>query len=352
MYSTLKDKVITVVLVIICLSVFFTCLFLYNNRSVVTEEIVLIKDMSDTVGRIKTDRSESLNTKGKELKIDEELVDKTTTVIEDDTIILSVPKTEEMKGVEEVLPKEEVKLSPNTSGIVDTSSSGGNTSGKKEQNPLPLYELNEEIEVIRKETTTIAPNIVHREEYYDLLMEAKKNRNKGRTQISTQFSFIGSSGGLSNISSLSEYGVVVVPFYTLSDETIDFIKELLPIYNEYKSKVPFIFVSSNYDSSINLTSLKNKLKSSGITENLRIFLDNDMIFVNMAEISLGKVNCILLNSDCYKVREITKDEDINVLKDAIKELSEEEKRNKEEDRKIRETGEYIPRVEIDGNKEE
>ena len=69
MFYSRKDTIINIILIVISIIVAVSCLLLYFNKEVVIEEVVLVKDMSDTAGRIKSDKNEKLYKGGAGLRV-------------------------------------------------------------------------------------------------------------------------------------------------------------------------------------------------------------------------------------------------------------------------------------------
>ena len=145
MKFSLKESIINISLILLCLITLFGCIYLYNNRETKIENVSLVKDMTDSVGRIKTDKSEKLSKADRPADV---LQENGIIKNEDGSLTLIIPEPEGKKEVEEVIipePEPEVVIKSNGKvGEVKVTNKIPN-----ETEPLPLYEIGEVIEEIR-----------------------------------------------------------------------------------------------------------------------------------------------------------------------------------------------------------
>ena len=340
MKFSLKESIINIFLILLCLITLFGCIYLYNNRETKIENVSLVKDMTDSVGRIKTDKSEKLSKTDRPNEVLEENGIKKN---EDGSLTLVVPEPEDKKKVEDVIiPEPEPEVVIKSNGKVEEVKVVSKIPNETE--PLPLYELGEVIEEIRKESTTVLPKYKEYEKHIDVLMKARTERNKGRTNLSTSFPLLSTNGNYVSLGEITKNASVIIVFDSLDTKIIEFIKKIEPIYSEYNNRVNIVLLQSTFDMSANGTKIRNKLNENGITTEFSMYFDKEMMFYSQTGIS-NSVNCVLMNSDCYVVESIKVDMTLSDIKESIEKLINEESRIAKENENIKATGVYEPIIE-------
>lgn len=340
MKFSLKDSIINILLILLCLITLFVCIYLYNNKEIVTENITLVKDMTDSVGRIKTDKTETISKVDRPNEVLEENGMKRN---EDGSLTLIVPTPEGKKEVEEVIvpePKPEVKNKSN--GTVGEVKVKSQIVGETE--PLNIYPIGTVVEEIKKESTTPEYEVVKHPEYINVLMSARKERNKGRINLSTSFSVLDYRGNYVSLEEITKNASVIILFDNLDDKTLNMLKSIESIYSEYKDRVNIVLLQSTYDMTTGYSKVKNKLNENGITLNIPMYFDKEMMFYGQTGIN-SSMSCVLMNSDCYVVKSMKSDISVSELSKDIDKLIEEEGRIKKENDVIKSTGVYEPIVE-------
>ena len=105
MFYSRKDTIINIILIVVSVLVVVSCLLLYFNRKVIIEEVVLVKDMSDSVGRIKSDKNEDMRSNNVVLDSDLEIT-------EDGAIILRPNEPKDMKNPDDIFQEEKPNIVP------------------------------------------------------------------------------------------------------------------------------------------------------------------------------------------------------------------------------------------------
>lgn len=342
MYRSRKDTIINIILIVISIIVVVSCLLLYFNKEVVIEEVVLVKDMSDTVGRIKSDKNENLRT-------DKVTLDSDLEVTEDGSIILRPDEPKDMKNPDEVFQEEKPNIIPrdeNTKMVSSPEIVG------KEGTVLPMHELDTVIETLKVESTTTKNAMVQAEPESNvekLLRQARVDRNKGRNNVSLKLNFI--RNGLQNVSfeMINNNGAIVIPFLLTNENSLKAIKEVSSYYDEYKDSIRFIFLNVSFDGLEPESKILKKFKELGIREDLPLFFDTGGNFMASVE-GTGSASYYIFNSDGYIVKNVKLGEKKSEIDKVLKELNEEQKFIKEENQKIIESETYVPLDER--NKEE
>lgn len=340
MKFSLKESIINISLILLCLITLFGCIYFYNNRETKIENVSLVKDMTDSVGRIKTDKSEKLSKTDRPAEVLEE-----NGIIknEDGSLTLIIPEPENKKEVEEVIipePEPEVVIKSNGKvGEVKVTNKIPN-----ETEPLPLYEIGEVIEEIRKESTTDLPKYKEYEKHIDVLMKARTERNKGRTNLSTSFAVLSTNGNYVSLGDITKNASVIIVFDSLDTKVIELIKKIDSIYSEYNSRINIVLLQSTFDMSSNATKIINKLNEHDITTSFPMYFDKEMMFYSQTGVG-DSVNCVLMNSDCYVVEAIKADKSVSDIKESIEKLIKEESRIAKENENIKATGVYEPIIE-------
>ena len=334
MFYSRKDTIINIVLIVVSVLVVVSCLLLYFNREVITEEVVLVKDMSDSVGRIKSDKNEDMRT-------NKVVLDSDLEITEDGTIILRPDEPTDMKNPDDVFLPEKPNIVPRDENTKMVKSP---KIEEKKGEVLPLHELDTVIETIRVESTTVKDATVHSEKEDNiekLLRQARIDRNKGRNNVSLKLNFI--RNGLENISfeTANTNGAIVIPFLLTNENSLKTVKEVSNYYDEYKNSVRFMFLNVSFDGLEPESKILQKFKELDIREDLPLFFDTGGNFMASVD-GITSANYYIFNSDGYIVKYAKLGESKSEIDKVLSDLSVEQKFIKEENQKILENETYVP----------
>lgn len=310
-----RDKITNIVLIGLAVLVLSICLFLYITHETKEENIVLVKDMTDSTGRIISDKTDGLKDK--------------------DSLIIKAEKPEGMLNPDDVFKEVEnpISIKNNDKGRTDVV-----IIPKKEENPLNLVGLGAIVGVVREEA--IEPKEpVEKDAILELLDKAKKDRNVDRLEISIGFGFMDVRGNLLQLSDINTKGVVVVPFLLKNSESLEYLKTLENIYNTYKNDIDFMFLNTSFDAMESSTSIIEKFKDLSIPISYPLYFDSTLDFTSSNSSNPG-FGCLIVNSDSYLFKRVSKSTSLTVLEGYIKDVISEVKANKQQDEEIRIKGVY------------
>lgn len=310
-----KNKIINIILIIVAVLVFSICLFLYITHETQEEDIVLVKDMTDSTGRIISDKSDGL--KGKE------------------NLVIKAEKSEDMLNPDDVFKEVEnpIDVKGNDKGRTDVV-----IIPKNEENPLDIVGQGEIVGVIREES--IEPDKKNElDPILELLEQAKKDRNIGRSEISVSFGFMDIRGNLLSLEDINTKGVVVIPFVLKNTESLEYLKSLENLYDTYKNQIDFMFLNTSFDAMESSTSILNKFEELTILTTYPLYFDSTLDFTSSNRSNPG-FGCLIVNSDSYLFKRVEKTTNIDTLESYIKEVISEVKASKQQDDTIRVTGIY------------
>lgn len=310
-----RDKVTNVVLIVLAIIVFSICLFLYMNHETKEENIVLVKDMTDTTGKIISDKTDGLKDK--------------------ERLLIKAEKPDGLLNPDDIFKEVEnpINVKDNDKGRIDVV-----IIPKNEENPLDLVGPGAIVGIVREESVEDENKNI-KDPILELLDQAKKDRNIGRSEISLSFGFMNVKGNLLRLEEINTKGVIVVPFLLKNTESLEYLKSLEMLYNTYKNDIDFMFLNTSFDALESSTSIIEKFQELSIPTSYPLYFDSTLDFTTSNKSDPG-FGCLIVNSDSYLFKRVTKSTSLSVLEGYIKDAISEIKASKLQDETIRVKGVY------------
>lgn len=306
-----RQAVINLLLIVLCSSVLGGTLYLCKDREETVENVVLVKDMSDNMGKI---RSDSVEYKW-EAKTDESGVVFLNVPTDNINLNFDLSSEENNEGFESNYDETIISLEP-----------------------LDILEIGETVEIYTADS--YVPDYSTYNSYRTPLSEAKKVRNKGRVATSPRYSILNINGDYVTLEKIAEKGCVIIFFDTLTDDKLQFIKDTEKYYKKYADRVPIILLNSTLNVSNTFKTIDKKLSDFGIKIDYPIYMDKDKTFEYIVDSYAETTNCVLINSDCYVFDAVNVGDKSSDLGIKMKALIREEEQLVEDNKIIEETGEY------------
>lgn len=293
--STNKDKIITVILIILGIIVLGFCInYVMNYEGKKASDITIVKDMNNEI-RVIGDKTDVYNNA-------------------DGTIVMKGDKpTNYMEPTD--LFKEKPKVEP-----------GNNTERHN-----TVYVPNPNRGELQMAEEVVVEEVVEEEYVVDTsitleeaLLVLRNNRNKGSTLISRGISIHDSNWQTVSFSTIAgDNGLILVPFNLSNTNQLDNLKKWSTVYDTYNGDIKIVFLNTSYFIADNRDTIAAEFEKRGINKDIPVYFDmeNEISMLVSKIMNIEQVGYFVLNRDSfvYKIEKLGSD--VSKIRDDIVELN-------------------------------
>ena len=304
-----KDKKINIVLIAISVIVFCVCLFLIlTTKGETADTITLLKDMDNNEIRVIDDKTDVYNNS-------------------DEVLYIRNEKPDGYLNPEDVFKQEISKpiLGTNENRVDGVYKPNNNRGELKMPEPGEEVIILEEV-VVEEEVDKFIPISLN-----IMLSRLRDYRNSDYTLTdngSVLFDINRKSFKLIDI--VRDKPVVIIPFSIYSESSINVIKQSIPVYEECKDEIQFMYFNTSIEMQERPKDIREKLVSNGLPEDLPIYYDDfGVVTAPFRNLKYG-----IINSDCYIIYEGKGNMTTDIIETAISDYEKTMEEYKEQEEEL------------------